>query len=118
MNQPYPYYTDGSERRAAPRKVLRTSVEVSLDDGTALAARSVDISQSGMGFVCNVNLPARSACAVSFTLKLNDRDFLIALRGTVAYTVLSAQQGGFMVGLKFDPVPDAVSAFIMRYMNS
>ncbi len=114
----HPLLTAGSERRAAPRKVLRTSVEVSLPGGTALSARSVDINPTGMGFVCNVNLPAKSPCAVAFSLKLNGRAFHIALRGTVAFTVLSAQQGGFIVGMKFDLVPAEVSALIKRYMNT
>ena len=111
--------SSGSERRVAPRKVLRTSVEVSLPGGTAFSARSVDISQSGMGFICNLNLPAQSACAVAFSLALDGKAFPIALRGTVAYTVLSAQQGGgFMVGMKFDSVPADVTAIIKRYVNT
>jgi c-di-GMP-binding flagellar brake protein YcgR len=107
--------SSGPERRVAPRKVLRTSVEVSLPDGTTFSARSIDISQSGMGFVCNLNLPAQSTCKVAFSLIMNGKASPIALRGTVAYTAL--QQAGFMVGLKFDSVPANVSAIIGRFVN-
>ncbi len=110
--------TDGSERRAAPRKVLRTNVEVRPAGSAALQARSVDISLSGMGFICGSNLPARSACQVGFTLMIDGEPVTVALKGTVAYTVLSAQQGGFMVGLKFDPLPAEVSKIVTRYMNA
>ena len=113
-----PITSTSSERRTASRKAMNTSVEVSLPNGTAHSARLVDISQSGTAFICNLNLPAQSTCAVAFSLVMDGRAFPLALRGTVAYTVLSAQQGGFMVGMKFDSVPADVAAIIKRYVNT
>lgn len=111
-----PIFTDGSERRGAPRKVLRSAVTVRLADGQAIAARGVDVSLSGIGIICERNLPARLACRVEFPLMIEGMAYTVELPASVAYTVLSAKQGGFMVGVKFTSVPPDVSKVIARFM--
>ena len=111
-----PIFTDGSERRGAPRKVLRSAVSVRLADGQVIAARGVDISLSGIGITCERNLPARLACRVEFPLLIDGMAYTVELPATVAYTVLSQKQGGFMVGVKFSSVPPEVSKVIARFM--
>jgi len=111
-----PIFSDGSERRGAPRKVLRTAVNVRLADGQVIVARGVDISLSGIGITCERNLPARLPCLVDFPLLIEGMAYTVELPATVAYTVLSAKQGGFMVGVKFNSVPPEVSKVIARFM--
>lgn len=111
-----PIFSDGSERRGAPRKVLRTAVNVRLPDGQVIVARGVDISLSGIGITCERNLPARLPCRVDFPLLIEGMAYTVELPATVAYTVLSAKQGGFMVGVKFNSMPPEVSKVIARFM--
>jgi hypothetical protein len=111
-----PIFSDGSERRGAPRKVLRAAVNVRLADGQVIVARGVDISLSGVGVTCERNLPARLPCRVDFPLLIEGMAYTVELPATVAYTVLSAKQGGFMVGVKFNSMPPEVSKVIARFM--
>ena len=111
-----PIFTDGSERRGAPRKVLRAAVSVRVADTQVIPARAVDISLSGIGIICERNLPARLACRVEFPLLIEGMAYAVELPATVAYTVLSAKQGGFLAGVKFTAVPPEVSKVIARFM--
>lgn len=112
-----PPLTDGRERRGAPRKILRTPVTVRLPDGRTLAARTTDISQSGLGFVCDSNLPPRTACRVGFALVVDGEPRRLELSGAVTHTILSAQHGLFSVGMKFAAMPPESLATIARYVS-
>ena len=113
-----PTLTDGSERRASPRKILRTAATVRLPDGRMFDARTIDISQSGLGFVCDLNLPARLACRVEFALVVDGDPRRIELLGVVTHTVFSARHSRFSVGMKFAAMPPELSAAIARYVSA
>ena len=100
-----------SDRRASPRHPFRTAATLTLQDKTVVEARALDISMSGAGVVSDLNLkvgakvvldmrvPARPSGSAPFQAK-----------ATVMNCTLASSDGGFRLGLEFEPLGSAAQA--------
>jgi hypothetical protein len=95
--QPGSVQAGGQDRRAHPRKPLRTSAVLTLA-GRQLPARTLDISKEGLAITTDVNMAPGTACSVGFSLVAGGTSRPLQLQARVVDTVLSAQ-GGFRTGL-------------------
>jgi len=100
--QPGSAQAGGQDRRAHPRRPLRTSAVVTLA-GRQLPARTVDLSKEGLAITVDANLATGTDCSVSFSLVVGGQSRRLLLRGRVVDTVLSGQDG-FRTGLLLGPV--------------
>ncbi len=97
-----------SERRANPRQPFRTAATLTLPDGSTVAARTLDISKSGAGVVCDLNL--RVGSLVKLTANIPARPSGRAsfeANASIANCTLAATDGGFRLGLEFEPLSAA-----------
>jgi hypothetical protein len=107
-----------SDRRASPRRIFHGSISIGLPEGQVIAGRGIDISASGVGLQCPVNLPTHHHCQLQLSLLLRDGSVhRLNLPGVVMYTVLSGEYGAFKVGVQFESVSAASQHILARYMK-
>lgn len=100
--QPGSAQAGGQDRRAHPRKPLRTSAVLTVAS-RQWPARTVDISKEGLAITVDANLAVGTDCSVSFSLVAGGQSRRLRLRGRVVDTVLSGQDG-FRTGLLLGPL--------------
>ncbi len=104
------------ERRASPRKPLRTQAVVNVA-GQQLSARTIDMSREGLSITLDRNLAPGTLCNVAFSLLVDGHSVALNLQGRVAHGVLTGQQG-FKVGLVLSRMPAQDQDAIDRYLRS
>lgn len=103
--------------REVEKKTLRTRATLVLPSREPLEGRTYFVAAGGMGVVAPLNLPQACKCEVNFRLPLIEHgSFPIRAQARVTHSILSAQQGGFLIGLDFTDVHDEVLNAIKRYM--
>ena len=108
----------GTERREHERKPLRASGQLLLPNRAPMEVRTVDLSLGGMGVVVPANLAPKLACLVRVALPLKPKgSALMEAQATVAHSVLSGNQAGFLVGLQFTSVSAASAAAIKHFLH-
>lgn len=108
MNLPTP---GPAERRAHPRQPFRTAATLTLPGGQVLPARVVDISKAGAGIVCDLNLPVRTVLSVRMSIPARPSgSAAFEARAVVVNCTLAASDGGFRLGLAFEPLSAAAAA--------
>lgn len=97
-----------SDRRANPRHPFRTAATLKLANGNVIPARALDISKSGAGVVCDLNLPVRSVVTVRMSIPARPSGSAVfEAQATVANCTLAASDGGFRLGLEFGSLSSA-----------
>lgn len=107
-------HLSGTDRRRHDRHPLRTSVTLALPDGRVISGRTLDIGAGGAAIVCDLNL--RAGIRLSVRLRLPARPegtSPFAAVGTVANCTLAGQDGGFRLGVEFEPL-DAAAAEALK----
>ena len=87
----------GGERRAHPRKPLRTAATLTAM-GRQVPARTLDISKEGLGITSDLNVPVGTKCTIAFSLLIGPRGHPVHLNAIAADTVMSGFDG-FRIGL-------------------
>ena len=91
-----------AEQRLAPRKPWRGAATLQVGQA-ALAVRGVDLSETGAGVACDLNLPIQTACKLVANLGLRDgRNMPLEVTARVVFCSYASTLGGFRVGLQFD----------------
>ena len=107
------------EQRRADRKMLRTLAQLTLPNGVQLAVRTYDVGLDGICVVAPVNLKLKSGCEVVFRVPIAGRSSdAIHASASVAHTILSRRQDGFMLGLDFRGIQERDLALIRAYVNA
>ncbi|NML15737.1 PilZ domain-containing protein [Azohydromonas caseinilytica] len=107
-----------SADREVEKRTLRTRAMLVLSNREQLEGRTYFIASSGMGVVAPLNLPQGCKCEVHFRLPLMEHGSVpIRLHARVHHSILSAQQGGFLIGLDFTEAHADVLHAIKRYMT-
>ncbi len=100
-----------SDRRAHPRHPFRTAATLTLSDNTVIQARTLDISASGAGVVSDLNL--KVGAKVTLRMRVPARpsgSAAFEARASVANCTLASSDGGFRLGLEFEPLDSAAQA--------
>lgn len=87
----------GQERRAHPRKPLRTAATLTAL-GRQVPARTLDISKEGLGITSDLNVPVGTKCTIAFSLLVGPRGHRVQLNALAVDTVMSGFDG-FRIGL-------------------
>jgi hypothetical protein len=87
----------GAERRANPRKPLRTAAVLTAL-GRQVPARTLDISKEGLGLTSDLNVPVGTKCTVAFSLLVGAHGHPVKLNALAVDTVMSGFDG-FRIGL-------------------
>lgn len=107
------------DQRRADRKMFRTLAQLTLPNGTQLAVRSYDVGLDGISVVAPVNLKLKSGCEIVFRLPTAGRGSdAIHASASVAHSILSRRQDGFMIGLDFRGIQERDLALIRAYVNA
>ncbi|MBU6259866.1 MAG: PilZ domain-containing protein [Burkholderiales bacterium] len=107
----------GAERRREPRRIFHGKVLLRLGDGQQLETRGIDLSASGIGVECPVNLVPAASCELRLSLMLKDGSIHpVTLRGSIAYAMLSGKYGAFHVGIQFAGSAREDSDILARYL--
>ena len=113
-----PQVNDPNERRGAPRKLLRVAATVEIEGRSAMTVRTVEVSSTGVGLSCPINLPLGTRCRVSFAIPLaGNRIEVQGQQATVMNSVLSQHDGGFRLGCQFSGLPPALAARLQAYVK-
>jgi hypothetical protein len=106
------FSTAPTERRGEDRHPYRTQVLLQLPDGQQVVGQSLDIGKGGMGIVTDLNPPTGFVLRVRLMVPApgSRGSVMFNARTTVANSVLAGREGGFRVGLQFDPLDDASKA--------
>jgi c-di-GMP-binding flagellar brake protein YcgR len=106
------------DRRQHERKLFRCAAHLLVPGRQPLAVRASDLSLGGIGIVAPVNLPLTTGCVVRFVMPLTPRNgtsFEVQVR--VIYSIYSAGEDGFKIGLQFDSVSPELASAISRFMK-
>ncbi|MDD0811724.1 PilZ domain-containing protein [Curvibacter sp. RS43] len=103
MNAPI---TTLQERRIQNRKLIRVPALLELSGRPPLNVRTVELSASGLGLACAVNLAPGLTCTVRLRLIGGEGSVELALPGQLTYSVLSQRDGGFRLGVQFKNLSD------------
>ncbi|MDE2369047.1 MAG: PilZ domain-containing protein [Burkholderiales bacterium] len=107
----------GAERRREPRRIFHGKVMLRLGDGQTVETRGIDISASGIGVECPVNLAPSASCELRLSLMLKDGSIHpVTLRGSVAYAMLSGKYAAFQVGVQFAGSAREATDLLARYL--
>lgn len=87
----------GADRRAHPRKPLRTAATLTAM-GRQVPARTLDISKEGLGITSDLNVPVGTKCKIAFSLLIGPRGHPMQLNALAVDTVMSGFDG-FRIGL-------------------
>lgn len=88
-----------NEQRSTQRKVVKVKALVALEGGAAVAARTVDISASGMCVSVADPMAVGASAQVRFDLLVEGRPNTIQVKSRATYCILSGNE--FKVGLTF-----------------
>ncbi|MDD0840202.1 PilZ domain-containing protein [Curvibacter sp. HBC61] len=89
------------DRRIQSRKLIRVPAVLDIAGRAPLSVRTVELSASGLGLSCPVNLAPGLMCTVSFRLLGPASLTELVLPGQLTYSVLSQRDGGFRIGVQF-----------------
>jgi len=104
------------DRRAHPRKPLRTSATLHVSN-RSLPARTVDISREGIAVVTETNVAFGSEATVGFSLPTGGRGHAMLLRGRVVDVVLCGLDG-FRISLSLGQLPTDEARLIDQFLAS
>jgi len=104
-----------TERRAHPRKPLRTSARL-IALGRDIAARTLDISREGMGLTSESSIPVGTECTVTFSLPTGGRGHPMRWKGR-AVDVVVCGMDGFRVGLTLAPLGSSDRALLEQFLG-
>jgi hypothetical protein len=100
-----------SNRRSGDRVALRASAVLGLSDGRVIPARTLDIGKGGAGVVCDLNLIVGAVVSIRMNLPSNSPvGAVFEATATVANCTLSNKDGGFRLGLQFNPLSAAAAS--------
>jgi hypothetical protein len=100
-----------SNRRSGDRVALRTSAVLGLSDGRVIPARTLDIGKGGAGVVCDMNLIVGTLVSIRMNLSSNlPGGAVFEATATVSNCTLSNKDGGFRLGLQFNPLSAAAAS--------
>ena len=97
------------------RKILRGKAMLVLDGEAAVAARSVDIGNTGMSVSVAHMIKAGSAGQVTFEMYFDGKAHIITSKTSVTYCIFSGDE--FKIGLQFLQLDPASGAVINRFMR-
>lgn len=104
-----------NERRASDRRTLRASALLKLPAGQVVEARTLDIGKGGVGLVSDFNIVVGATVAVRITLPASPSgNAFFEATATVANCTLASKDGGFRLGLHFQPLSAAASAALQK----
>jgi c-di-GMP-binding flagellar brake protein YcgR len=102
-----------NDRRSGDRYAIRTAALLGLPDGRIVDARSLDVGLGGAGVVSDLNLPVGTAVALRLSLPDNAGGRAVfEATAKVVNCTLAGRDGGFRLGLQFDPLSAAASAVL------
>ncbi|MCE4553812.1 PilZ domain-containing protein [Roseateles cellulosilyticus] len=108
----------GKERRTTERKTLRTAAQLKLPSGHVVDARTLDIGKGGAGVVSDYNLVVGAKVAVRITLPVTSSGGVVfEATATVANCTLASKDGGFRLGLQFQPLETAAAAALKALLS-
>lgn len=114
-----PLTQDFAERRGAPRRPVRVTVALQIEGRPLLTVRTVEVSASGVGLSCPINLPLGTRCQLSFLIPLAGRPIELRMQGaTVMHSVLSQYDGGFRLGCQFVQLPSDIGQRLQAFARS
>lgn len=103
------------ERRGGQRKPFKTKALISVDSGSPVWVRTVDLSENGVGIASGEPLKVGVPARVRFELSFDGQAQAVEARGTIAYCHLSG--GDFKVGISFSQVDMATMMLISKYLK-
>jgi hypothetical protein len=107
------------EQRQGDRKMFRTFAQLTLPNGAQLTVRTYDVGLDGISIIAPVNLKLKSGCEIVFKVPIAGRGSDgIHAAASVAHSILSRRQDGFMIGLDFRSIQERDLAFIRAYVNA
>lgn len=104
----------GADRRANPRKPLRTAAMLTAL-GRQVPARTLDISKEGLGLTSDLNVPVGTKCTVAFSLLVGTRGHPVQLNALAVDTVMSGFDG-FRIGMALLSVSADDRRLIEQYL--
>lgn len=102
-----------NDRRSSDRYAIRTAALLGLPDGLVVDARTLDVGLGGAGVVSDLNLPVGTAVALRVNLPApTGGSAVFEATAKVVNCTLAGRDGGFRLGLQFDPLSPAASAVL------
>jgi PilZ domain-containing protein len=102
-----------SNRRAAPRKVIREPASIVVGEVTT-GVRTWDIGRDGMSLLAPRPISPGSRCRVTFELPLADGAVSVTAAAKVVYSSYSAA-GEFKIGALFIGLDDEAALLLGRF---
>lgn len=101
-----------SDRRGHQRHAFHTDAVLTLPDGRALVAQTLDVGMGGAAVVTDINPPIGFELTIRMSMPARPKGSKVfEARASVANCILAGGDGGFRVGLQFKPLtPEAVLA--------
>ncbi len=106
-----------ADRRKVQRKPLRVKADVILAAGQSYEVRTIDISAEGVGIVASANPRLGTPFDLRFSIPLKPTgSAAVAARAKVIHSVLSRDEAGFKIGLKFVSPDAQLTAAIRQFL--
>ena len=118
MSPPSAPELEGFERRVEPRRALRVNAELRHAE-QRIGVRTLDISMSGIGISASIN----PRIGQTFLLILAEPSaprgpVRIEMPVTVAHSILTAAEGEFKIGLRFEQLSRSSIEVVKTYLRS
>jgi hypothetical protein len=106
----------GVNLREQERKLMRVPAMLTFADGSSCEARTLNVSESGMGVVAPVNPRDGARVTVIFRLPTDPSSAPpLKVPADVRNSVLSGADSGFRLGLQFVNAPASALSMIKAY---
>ena len=103
------------DQRKSPRKILRGKGMLILDGTPAIAARTLDISASGLSVMVVQPLQMGQLGRITFEMYIDSKSHIITARASIAYCMFSGNE--FKVGLQFVALELPALTAVEKYMR-
>jgi hypothetical protein len=104
------------EKRALPRKPIRTNALLSVPGSSLMTVRTIDVSVGGVCLAMQAQLSIGQKCNITFELVKGGKKGRVTAQTKVIYCILNSQDG-FKTGLQFLEIDPPSVGVIAEYMR-
>jgi hypothetical protein len=99
------------EHRRTSRKAMRLVAEIRLPNGTILIGQTADVSRSGIGFFCPMNVGIGGDCTLIVRISACGVDAELKLVGRVCHCTKQSEDW-FRIGMQFIRMDEQTAAIL------
>jgi c-di-GMP-binding flagellar brake protein YcgR len=108
--------TSPKDLRAEPRKVLRCSARIVVNNATQIKGRTIDISMGGISVMLDEPFAVPQQCSIAFDAQVGGKVVNVNVVAKSTYCTCVGTSG-FRVGFQFDQKNEATAKAIRQVMQ-